>query len=193
MTRAPSHLARVVTLLAALAGAAACSRPSADSGHRTVAVDEGIVAYLSIARARHHEANVREAEGDLRGALAALDALVAAPKPHPGERLPEVEEVLADAHARRADTLLRLGDFDAAEVALTAGLGHAPEGSYFQGHLIEVQGIAAELSAARLADAGSAEEAARHRARAIELLARAVRIQEGVVARALADDSGAPR
>lgn len=193
MTRARLAPAFALTIALAVVGAAACGRSSSDAAHRGVAVDEGIVAYLSIARARHHEANVREAEGDLPGALSALDALVAAPRPHPGERIAEVEEVLADAHARRADTLLRLGSLEAAEVALAEGLRHAPEGTYFQGHLLEVQGIAAELSAARLADAGATDQAAAQRARAIELLGRAVKIQQSVVERALADDGGGPR
>ncbi len=151
------------------------------------AVDVELMAYLSEARARHHEANVREDEGDLRGATGALRKLVDAARPHPGERLPEIEEVLADTYARLAELALRAHDVDAADRALGDGLTHAPDTTYFRGHLLEVQGIAAEARAGSLADAGRADEAAVARRRALDLLQQAIDVQDRVIGRALGD------
>src|SRR5438445_694494 len=50
-------------------------------------IDNEVMAYLSAARARHHEANIREDEGDLVAAVVALEKLVAMKTPHPGTRV----------------------------------------------------------------------------------------------------------
>lgn len=153
-------------------------------------IDTEVMAYLSEARALHHEANLREEDGDLPGAVQALQRLVQARTPHAGERIPEVDEVIADTYARLADLQLRQHDLAAADRAVQSGLEHASEPTYFRGHLLEVRGVIEEARASALADAGDTTGAAAARARAIALLDQVVRIQEQVVARSLAGDGG---
>lgn len=185
-------LALCTLLLALVAGFAfvpACSRHDGgtDDGQP---VDTEIMAFLSEARALHHAANLKEESGDLDGAIGAMDRLVAARRPHPGTKAPEVEEVLADAYARLAELRLKNGDLDPAASAVKSGLEHAAEPTYFRGHLVEVQGLVEEARAARLADAGNAAEAARARERAIQLLEEVVKIQDQVIQRSLGKDGG---
>ena len=150
-------------------------------------VDLQVMAFLSEARALHHEANIKEDEGDLASAVTVMMRLVRATHPHADQTIPEVEEVLADAWARLAELNLKQRDLDAAARAVTEGLAHAPEPTYFRGHLLEVEGIILEARATDLADAGKKNEAQRARARAIELLQEAVKVQEQVIGRALGD------
>jgi hypothetical protein len=182
----------VLTICASTMHCAKSEAP-APSASATLAQDAGapfdveVMAFLSLARSLHHQANIKEDAGDLPGAIAALEKLTHAKLPHPGRKVPEVEEVLADAFARLAELRLRTNDVAGAEGAVREGLAHAPDVTYFRGHLLEVQGILEETRAATLADAGKGEEAAKARARAIALLQDAVRVQEQVVERALAD------
>ena len=169
------------------AGAPAAMR-AVDGGQ---AVDDATMAFLSEARALHHEANVKEDERDVRGAIAAVTRVVKAQRPHAGERIPEIEEVLADAYARIAELEVRAGDLAAADEAARAGLEHAPDATYFRGHLLEVRGIVDESRAASLADAGNEAGAAKARAEAMRWLEEAVSVQERVIGGALADDGGA--
>jgi tetratricopeptide (TPR) repeat protein len=151
--------------------------------------DVEVMAFLSEARALHHEANIREDEGDLAGAVTVMRRLVGAPRPHPQQRVPEMEEVLADAWARVAELELKRHDLDEAAKAVKEGLAHSPEPTYFRGHLLEVEGIVEEARATDYADAGKKDEAQKARTRAIELLQEAVRVQEQVIGKAL--DGGA--
>ncbi|HEY8078128.1 MAG TPA: hypothetical protein VIF62_28570 [Labilithrix sp.] len=177
--------AAIALLCIALAAAFACSQ-SAGHGDDTPVVDGEIMAFLSEARALHHEANLKEDGNDLPGAIAAMDRLVAAKKPHPDRVTPEVEEVLADAYARLAELRLKKGDLDAAHDAITTGLAHTPEPTYFKGHLLEVEGLVEEARASKYADAGNSAEAQKARERAIALLEEVVRIQDQVIQRSLA-------
>lgn len=165
----------------------AASSVAADAGP---VVDVEVMAFLSEARALHHEANIREDEGDLPSAISVVNRLVNARKPHAGEKIPEVEEVLADAWARLAELHLKKRDLDEALKAVTEGLAHAPEPTYFRGHLLEVEGIVLEARATDYADAGKKDEAQKARARAIELLQEAVKVQDQVIGRALGDGGG---
>jgi hypothetical protein len=183
--------ALVLALVLGAAGLPSCSRDAgsgADDG--TPAVDTEIMAFLSLARALHHEANLAEDGSDLAGAVRAMDRLVAARRPHPGHKPPEIEEVLADAYARLAELRLKKGDVEAAGAAVASGLEHVAEATYFRGHLVEVQGLIEESRAAQLADAGKPGEAAKAREKAIELLEEVVKIQEQVIQRSLAKDGG---
>jgi tetratricopeptide (TPR) repeat protein len=153
-------------------------------------VDTEIMAFLSEARALHHQANIKEETGDLPGAASAMQRLVAAKRPHPDRQTVEVDEVLADAYARLAELELRLGSLDRAREAVKAGLKHAPDATYFRGRLIEVEGLIEEAYAAQLADAGDTAEAARAREKAIQLLEEVVRIQDQVIQRSLANREG---
>jgi hypothetical protein len=141
------------------------------------------MAFLSAARALHHEADMQERAGDVDAALGSLQRLVALKAP----KASESDEVLADAYARLAELRLEKNDVPGAEQEVKQGLDHAAGPTYFRGHLLEVEGLVEERRAATLADAGSAREAAGARARAVSLLEEAVRVQELVIARALAD------
>jgi hypothetical protein len=183
-------------LLAALAlcalALAACKNDGAPGGCPTAEpagtpISAPVMAFLSAARALHHEADIKEKAGDVAGAIASLERLVALQAP----QADEVDEVLADAHARLAELRLRLADLDRAEAEVKAGLQRASGPTYFRGHLLEVEGLVEEARAASLADAGRAEEASRARARAIALLEEAVQTQEQVIDRAL-EDGGRP-
>jgi tetratricopeptide (TPR) repeat protein len=146
-------------------------------------VGEAVMAFLSAARALHHEADVRQGTGDTRGAVASLERLVALPAP----RAVEVDEVVADARARLAELRLAQGDVDGADREVQAGLERVKGPTYFRGHLLEVEGLLEEARAGALADAGKNEEAVRARAKAVDLLEEAVKVQEQVIEHALAD------
>ena len=150
-------------------------------------IDTDVMAFLSAARARHHEANLKEDAGDLPGALDAIQKLVAMKTPHPGAIVVEVEEVLADAHARLAELRLKTKDIDGAARDATKGLAHAAGPTYFRGHLLEVLGIAEEERAKELDLAGKADDAKQARARAIQLFHEVVGIQSQVIERSLGD------
>jgi hypothetical protein len=141
------------------------------------------MAFLSAARALHHEADIQQQAGDVDAALGSLHRLVALKTP----KASESDEVLADAYARLAELTLEKNDVAGAEREAKKGLDHAVGPTYFRGHLLEVAGLVEERRAATLADAGSAREAAEARARAVSLLEEAVNVQEHVIARALGD------
>jgi hypothetical protein len=159
--------------------------PSAEPAGTPIAPP--VMAFLSAARALHHEADMKERVGDVPGAIGALERLVALHAP----AADEVDEVLADAHARLAELRLGRGDLDGAGRDVQEGLQRVQGATYFRGHLIEVQGLVEEARAIALADAGKADEAARARTRAMALLEEAVQTQEQVIEHALAD-GGAP-
>jgi hypothetical protein len=177
-------LLRLALALVLFALGIACGRK--DEGDAP-AVDTEIMAFLSEARALHHQANLKEESGDLPGAIGAMERLVAARRPHPERPATEVAEVLADAYARLAELELRRGSLDRARGAIKLGLAFAPEPTYFRGRLIEVEGLVEEAQAAELADAGNAEGAAHAREKAIQLLEEVVRIQDQVIQRSLAN------
>ncbi len=163
-------------LLCCALGLLACGRPQLAASERCAGQDAGtpvdplLLAFLSRARAAHHVADNLETKGDLNGALAPLTSLVAGPFP-PGngkELAPEVNEVLADTLARLADFHSRLGAFDQALAEVRAGLENAGGPNYFQGHLLETQGLVEERRAKSLEasdpKAAAAARATRHRA-----------------------------
>jgi tetratricopeptide (TPR) repeat protein len=194
MTRLRTGIVAFVTLaVLALAVAVAIGCHRRENGEQdTQVVDRDLMAFLSEARALHHQANLEEESNDLPGAIAAMQRLVGARRPHDGKPTPEVEEVLADAYARLAELQLRQGALDPAAEALESGLAHAPEPTYFRGHLVEIQGLVEEARAAGLADAGRPEEAVKAREHAIQLLEEVVRIQDQVIQRSrAAKDAGA--
>jgi tetratricopeptide (TPR) repeat protein len=172
-----------IALLATTTVVGCRGRESSDQDSAQV-VDVELMAYLSEARALHHQANLKEESNDLAGAAAAMSRLVSARRP--GKATPEMNEVLADAYARLAELQLRQGALEPAAEAIKSGLAHAPEPTYFRGHLIEVEGLIEEARAASFADAGKPEDAVRARERAIKLLEEVVRIQDQVIQRSLA-------
>jgi hypothetical protein len=144
------------------------------------------MAFLSAARALHHEADLHERTGDTVGAVGALERLVALPAPP----AIEVDEVLADTRARLAEIFLGRSDLERASREVQVGLQHAAGTTYFHGHLLEVEGLIEEARASALADAGRADEAAAARKKAMDLLEDAVRVQEQVIDRALPAEGG---
>lgn len=181
---------RVAFAAAALVGALSaggCSRaertvpgcPSADAAP----IDPAVMAFLSMARALHHEADIGESQGDAGAALAPLERLATMPSP----RATEADEVVADTRARLAEIRLRQGDLDRAALDVQAGLGRVGEPTYFRGHLLELGGLIEEARARALADAGARDQAAQARAKAMGLLEDAVRVQQHVIERVLSD------
>jgi hypothetical protein len=145
-------------------------------------VDPLLLAFLSRARSAHHAADNLETNGDLSGAAAPLAGLVAGPFPRGSgtELAPEVREVLADTLARLADFHSRLGAFDQALADVKAGLENAGGPSYFQGHLLETQGLVEERRAKSL-ETSDPKAAAAARQRAIGLLEAAMAVQSSVI------------
>jgi hypothetical protein len=146
-------------------------------------VDTPLMAFLSVARALHHEADIAESRADVPAAVAALERLVAIPSP----KAVEADEVRADARARLAELRLKMGDLDHAAADVREGLDEVRGPTYFRGHLLEVSGLVEEARAKGLADAGDPDGAARARARAVQLFEDAVRVQQTVIERALSD------
>jgi hypothetical protein len=182
---------QIVALLVTLALAAGCERVehggrAGSASDADVAIDTEVMAFLSMARALHHEANLKE-ERDLPGAIAALERLTAMKRPHPGRNVPEVEEVLADTYARVAELQVREGDVVSAAAEVREGLTHAPASTYFRGHLLEIGGITEEAHAKVLRAAGQAAEADAAKGQALDFLHQAVLVQEQVVNDSLSD------
>ncbi len=186
--RLPRAYAAAFLALAMASGGvllARCDRNEAARSDEQAVVDTELLAFLSLARAHHHEANLLEQDSDVTGAIAALRKIVDAPKPHPGQRFPEVEEVLADTYARMAELELEKNDVAAAQKDVENGLLHVTEPTYFRGHLLEVYGIVEETRTGQLRDAGNDAEAEKAKAHAKQLLREAVDVQEAVIARVL--------
>jgi tetratricopeptide (TPR) repeat protein len=148
-------------------------------------VDRALVAFLSKARAAHHEADLAMDDGDTDLAIAALEGLATGPRPGHGESPPEVAEVLADTHARIAELESDLGDFDEALAHVEAGLALAPSPTHFRGHLFEVKGVVLERRAKALDASGDADGATRAKAAAVDAFEAAIKIQDQVIREAL--------
>ncbi len=144
-------------------------------------VDPALLAFLSQARSAHHVADQQEEAGNLEGALRALQSLTGGTKP---AATPEVDEVLADSHARIADLLSRAGRFDEADAAIVAGLQSARSYTYFRGHLLEVRGSLEERRAKALRSAGRGQEADQARERSLSAYEEAMKIQAEVIQKA---------
>src|SRR5437016_2815472 len=130
-----AHSPLLLLLLLGALCLSGCSRQerSDDCGASERVVDPVLLAFLSQARSAHHLADQHEATADVAAALRDLQQLVQAARP-PGPA-PEVDEVLADTHARIADLMSRAGRFDQADAEITEGLTNAKAPSYFRGHL----------------------------------------------------------
>ncbi len=152
-------------------------------------VDPALLAFLSRARAAHHMADRHEEAKELPAAVAALDKLLAGPKPGGEAPLPEVREVLADTHARLADLESQLGQFEAADGHVALGLKGATEPSYFQGHLYEVRGLLEERRAKVLRERGDEVGAEKASRAAITAFEQAMQIQARVIEGTLGRDA----
>jgi tetratricopeptide (TPR) repeat protein len=174
--------ALIVALSIALAAPAfGCAKSGAPYGE---ALDEVVLAYLSNARSLHHEADLAEDAGDNKGAIAALDRLLAKPEPR---QAPEIDEVIADTHARLADLRSKSGDFQLATKHVDQGLARAQRVSYFCGHLLEVRGLVEERLSKDLALKGDAPGAAAAKDRAMKAYEDAIVIQDEVIKKGTTD------
>ncbi len=176
-------IARLLLVVALGLELAACDkREPSDCGPSGRVVDPVLLAFLSQARSAHHLADQHENASDVEGALRALDTLTRSPRP-PGSA-PEVSEVLADTHARRADLLSRASRFEQATEAIDAGLTNAAAPTYFRGHLFEVRGLVEERREKALREAGRGPEADQARALSLSAYEEAMKIQADVIQRA---------
>ena len=166
----------VIVLLAAL-GLSGCGRsdagPDACACAAEPVVDAALLAFLSKARAAHHQADLAQGDGDLELAVRALDGVVRGPRPRTasGERGPEVAEVLADTRARLADLRSDLGDFPLALRDVEDGLALATRPTHFRGHLFETKGVVLERQARALDARGEVQGAARATSDALDAFA----------------------
>lgn len=191
----------VSRIASALAGAlllAACATQNADPGSGAApgsqacacepvaapVVDPTLLAFLSKARAAHHEADLAEDDGDRERAVRALEKIVGGSRPG-GEPTPEVAEVIADTRARLADLRSALGDFERARADVEEGLRLAPGVTHFRGHLVEVRGLVEERRSKALKEKGDEAGAAKARDEALKAFEEAIEIQDQVIAEAL--------
>jgi len=185
------RIATWLVLLAALVlGGCSKAEPKDDCGPSERIVDPVLLAFLSQARSAHHVADRHEADGDVSGALRALQGLINGPKPPSGA--PEVGEVLADTRARVADLLSRSGRFEQAEREIDEGLASAKDASYFRGHLFEVRGLVEERREKALRGKGRAQEADQARERSLSAYEEAMKIQAAVIQKASPAGSAGP-
>lgn len=148
-------------------------------------VDTTLLAFLSMARAAHHEADLAVEAGDRATAIAALERV--ARSPWTGKKPPEVIEVTADTLARVADLKSEDGKFDEAARDVSDGIALATEPTHFRGRLFEVRGLVEERRARALKESGDAAGADRARKAAMQAFGQAMDIQEDVIGRALKD------
>ncbi len=153
-------------------------------------IDPALLAFLSKAKALHHQADLAEDDKNTAAAIEALERVVDSPLP-PGEPLAvEVREVMADTLARSAELRSR-DDYQAALKDINRGLQLASERSHYRGRLMEVLGVVEEREFKRLEAAGDPAAAAA-KERALKALEEAVAIQDDVIKRALGDALPAP-
>jgi tetratricopeptide (TPR) repeat protein len=148
-------------------------------------VDPTLLAFLSKARAAHHEADLAEEKGDRELSIRALGRIVEGPRPGGDPPSPEVAEVIADTRARLADLRSASGDFDRARADVEEGLRLATGVTHFRGHLVEVRGLVEERRAKALKEKGDEAGAAKARDEALKDFEEAIEIQDQVIAEAL--------
>jgi len=184
-------------LAAAALFAAGCAERSTPPGPPPVCscapgdpvVDPALLAFLSKARAVHHEADLAEKAKDERSAISILERLIAGPRPGGKKTPPEVSEVIADTRARLADLRSRGGDAEGAMRDIAEGLALATTPTHFRGHLFEVKGIVLERQFEVLQAKGDAPGADRAKAAAIDAFNEAVEIQNKVIESTLPEGS----
>ncbi len=172
---------RAQTKASPAGGAAACSCEPMGAP----VVDPTLLAFLSKARAAHHEADLAEDAGDKQKAIGVLSQLALGPRPGGATPSPEVAEVIADTRARLADLRSSIGDFEPAIRDVDEGLSLAKESTHFRGHLFEVRGVVEERRSKALAEKGDATGAEGARKDALTDFEKAIEIQDEVIARAL--------
>jgi hypothetical protein len=176
------RLSRILIVMS-VAISTACDRKQgvcSDHLRDSEVVDPALMAFLSRARAAHHEADLHEdsAEASLRPLL----ELVNGPIPgQPGKLPAEVREVLADTAARIADLESTLERFDIAIKRIEDALPLVSNASYFRGHLFETRGLVEQRWATSLEKQGNVAQANVVKARALQSFETAMEIQALVI------------
>ncbi|RLB60013.1 MAG: hypothetical protein DRI90_14715, partial [Deltaproteobacteria bacterium] len=150
-------------------------------------VDPALLAFLSKAKAIHHQADMAEEDQAPEQAIEVLLRLVDGPVPGGQEPPPEVREVLADTLARLAELRSARGGFEAAKQDVQRGLALAVKRSHYRGRLMEVLGVVEQRLHRKLLDDGDEGAAKEAKNRAIEAFGQAVAIQDDVIRDALGD------
>ncbi len=171
--RPPSVLRPAASIAAPAAPACACADEPV--------VDPPLLAFLSLARAAHHEADLAMDGGDRAKAVTALGRVTTAP--WSGKKPPELVEVTADTFARIADLESEDGKFDEAARAVDAGLALATEPTHYRGRLFELRGVVEQRREKTLKDKGDKAGAAKAHDVALDAFGQAMDIQEDVIAR----------
>jgi hypothetical protein len=142
------------------------------------AVDESLLLGLEEARAWQHRADVHLADGDVAGALADVEHVLAVGFP---AGAPEGEETRLDAFARLGQLHLARGEEVEALAAVERGRREATRDSFYRAHLETVAGEISEARGKRLADSDPvAAKAARREA--LDDYARSIEINKRVQA-----------
>lgn len=151
-------------------------------------VDPELLAFLSKARAAHHEADLAEEKGDREAAIRVLRRVVEGPSLP--KISPEMREVLSDTRARLADLRSAGGDFDGAMKDVEEGLKLAQQVTHFRGHLIVVRGLLWKRQAKALKEKGDEAGAEKAREEAMKAFEEAIDVQDQVIRNVLPDGTG---
>ena len=199
MIRRATIIAGIALVLgAAITGCAQQSSTADDDAHPTAparpaanaascacedepVVDPPLLAFLSLARAAHHEADLAMEQGDRAKAVTALTRVTSAA--WTGKKPPELVEVTADTFARIADLESEAGKFDEASRAVDAGLALATEPTHYRGRLFELRGVVEQRREKALKDKGDKDGAAKAHDVALDAFGKAMDIQEDVIGR----------
>jgi len=166
---------------------AAAPAGSCECAPGAAVVDRALLAFLSKAKAVHHQADIAEADDAPAQAIAVLETLVKGPIPGGKQAPPEVREVLADTLARLAELRSAAGSFDAAKDDVKRGLALAVERTHYRGRLMEVLGVVEQRLHNKLQEDGDEAGAQQAKSRAIDAFQKAVAIQDEVIREALGD------
>jgi hypothetical protein len=150
-------------------------------------VDERLLAALGLAQGYQHQADELAELGQRREAIARVEQVLEIPFP---AGTPEGEDVRLDAWGRIAELRLEDGDEPGAEAAVDRGLGEAHRASYFKARLLAVRGRVLQARAARLRDAGQAEESRQASRDAIGAFEASIEINRQVLG--MDRDAGGP-
>jgi hypothetical protein len=200
-TAAPWLLAVLLAvLLAGQLAVSACTGPDGSAAPQTSVpagscecapaapvVDRALLAFLSKAKASHHQADIAEEDEAPKQAVELLQRLVDGPVPGGKQPAPEVREVLADTLARLAELRSASDQFEAAKQDVQRGLALAVDRTHYRGRLMEVLGVVEQRLHRKLLDDGDEGAAKEAKTRAIEAFQEAVAIQDAVIRDALGD------
>lgn len=147
---------------------------------RPGASGEASMAFLGVARALHHEADVYESSGDFVRASLAMERVLALPMP---ADFVARDDLRADAWGRLAELDLRRDDAPRALARCDEGLQATPRESVLQARLYMVRGQALRTLAERAHATHDETGATRMREEAIAALERSIAINQRVLGR----------